>query len=53
MTEKKLISARLSEATRAKLINLMDIYGTQTEVLAVAIDQLWQKHFGKKDGKND
>lgn len=37
---KKQIAIRLSEATLAKLKRLQEIYGTQTEVMAVAIDRL-------------
>lgn len=36
------VNARVSEATRAKLDALTAIYGTQAEVLAVAIDRLYQ-----------
>ena len=36
------VNARISEATRAKLNALTAIYGTQAEVLAVAIDRLYQ-----------
>lgn len=36
------VNARVSDATRAKLDALTAIYGTQAEVLAVAIDRLYQ-----------
>jgi len=38
------LNARISTATRTKLDSLTAIYGTQAEVLAVAIDRLWQDH---------
>ena len=34
-------SFRLSEATHEKLVALAKVYGTQSEVLAVAIDRLY------------
>lgn len=39
------LNARISTATRAKLDDLTEAYGTQAEVLAVAIDRLWRDHF--------
>jgi hypothetical protein len=47
--KKRQVNARVSDATRTKLDELTAIYGTQAEALAVAIDRLWQEHFGKKD----
>ena len=38
---KRQVNARVSEATREKLIALTAVYGTQAEVLAVAIDRLY------------
>jgi hypothetical protein len=38
---KQQLNARISEATRAKLDQLTEIYGTQSEVLAVAVERLW------------
>lgn len=40
---KQLISIRISDATRAKLDQLATRYGTQTEVVAVALDRLYQQ----------
>lgn len=40
MTAKQLISARLSPATRQRLDDLVTAYGTQAEVIAVAVDRL-------------
>jgi len=37
------VNARISEATRAKLDALTVLYGTQAEVVAVAIDRLHQE----------
>ena len=42
------VNARVSEATRKKLDELTAVYGTQAEVLAVAIDQLYIITFGKR-----
>ena len=42
---KNQVNARLSEATRTKLDALTAIYGTQAEVLAVAVDRLHSYHF--------
>jgi len=36
------ISIRISHATREKLLRLAECYGTQAEVIAVAIDRLHQ-----------
>ena len=41
--KKKRFSAWLSVATREKLLELAERYGTQTEVIAVAIDHLYQQ----------
>jgi hypothetical protein len=38
-------NARISTATRSKLDDLTEVYGTQAEVLAVAIDRLWREHY--------
>lgn len=38
------LNARISPATREKLDELTSAYGTQAEVLAVAIDRLYQSH---------
>ena len=45
---KKLISLRISEATAEKLTRLQDRYGTQTEVVAVAIDRLERAEFSDR-----
>lgn len=42
--KKQLISIRVSDATRAKLDALAAVYGTQAEVIAVAVDRLYQEH---------
>lgn len=39
---KKLISIRVSQATREKLDDLALRYGTQAEAVAVALHHLWQ-----------
>jgi hypothetical protein len=44
---KQQVNARVSEATRQKLDELTTLYGTQAEVLAVAIDRLWHQHYEK------
>ena len=41
--KKQLISIRVSDATREKLDTLAAHYGTQAEVVAVAIDRLHQE----------
>lgn len=41
------LNARISEATRAKLDALTVVYGTQAEVLAVAIDRLYSATFAQ------
>lgn len=46
---KKQISIRASQATIAKIKALQDKYGTQTEVLAVAIDRLYQQELCKNE----
>lgn len=38
------LNARISLATRDKVDTLTSVYGTQAEVLAVAIDRLYQSH---------
>lgn len=43
---KQQLNARISDATRDKLDALTAIYGTQAEVIAVAIDRLYQKEQG-------
>lgn len=40
MTKTEHISARSSRATKQKLVELMELYGSQAEVLAIAIDHL-------------
>lgn len=50
---KNQVNARLSMATRAKLDALNAIYGTQAEVLAVAIDRLWASHFESRAADAD
>jgi len=40
---KKLIAIRVSQATKQKLDSLIQIHGTQTEAVAVAIDRLHQQ----------
>ena len=40
---KRQISLRISDATDEKLQALAARYGTQTEVVAVAVDRLWQQ----------
>jgi hypothetical protein len=44
----KAICVRLSQVTDEKLKQLIDRYGTQTQAIAFAIDELWQKEFGGK-----
>ena len=39
------VNARISTATRSKLNDLTEVYGTQAEALAVAIDRLWREHY--------
>lgn len=48
MGEKKRLSLWISLATRDKLMALADRYGTQTEVLAVAIDRMHREEFGEE-----
>lgn len=43
MTGKKRFSAWISPATREKILALQERYGTQAEVLAVAIDRLYAR----------
>ena len=43
MTAKTSIGLRVSPATLAKLRELAELHGTQTEVVAVAIDRLHQQ----------
>lgn len=45
---KKQIAIRASRATIAKIKELQKKYGTQTEVMAVAIDRLCQNEMGNK-----
>jgi len=45
MTPKTQTNARISAATRSKLDDLTEVYGTQAEALAVAIDRLWREHY--------
>lgn len=42
---KSQVNARISTATREKLDKLTELYGTQAEVLAVAIDRLYTATF--------
>lgn len=39
---KRQTTFRLSDGTRRKLDELTDLYGTRTEVVAVAVDRLYQ-----------
>ena len=48
---KQQVNVRVSNATRAKLDELITIYGTQAEAVAVAIDRLWMAH--SKQPAND
>lgn len=50
---KNQVNARLSAATREKLDALTALYGTQAEVLAVAIDRLWSSHFESRGVEQD
>ena len=43
MAKEAHISARASMATKKKLMELKELYGTQGEVLVVAIDRLYQQ----------
>lgn len=44
---KQLISIRVSDATKAKLDTLIAQHGTQTEVIALAIDRMYREEKGK------
>lgn len=46
---KKQVNIRMSDATRAKLDELVERYGTQAEAVAVAIDRLYQQE--RKESK--
>ncbi len=50
---KNQVNARISIATRTKLDALTAIYGTQAEVLAVALDRLWSSHFESRGVEQD
>lgn len=50
---KNQVNARLSTATRTKLDALTNVYGTQAEVFAVAIDRLWASHFESRGVEQD
>ena len=40
-------TVRMSDATRAKLDRLTTVHGTQTEVIALAIDRMYREEKGK------
>lgn len=42
------IATRIGSATKEKIMALAEIYGTQTAAFTVAIDRLYQQHFGDK-----
>lgn len=43
MAKTERITARASVATKRKLMELMELYGSQAEVLTVAIDHLYRE----------
>ena len=46
---KKAITIRVSKSAYEKLLQLAELHGTQTEAVAFAIENLWQKEVeGKK-----
>ena len=49
---KKQVNVRVSEATREKLDFLTSRYGTQTEVVAVAIDRLYADYLRRGESVN-
>jgi len=49
MMTKKLIAIRVSQATKAKLDDLAQLYGTQTEAVAVALDRLHSQSIGTSE----
>jgi hypothetical protein len=51
MSKTERISARASVATKEKLLKLTERYGSQSEVLAVAIDRLYVQEFGETSEK--
>lgn len=50
---KRRYSCWLSEATREKLVALAKGYGTQAEVIAVAIDRLYTQEIGQRSEAGD
>lgn len=47
---KKAITIRVSKAAYEKLLQLAELHGTQTEAIAFALENLWQKEVkGKKN----
>lgn len=45
---KKAITIRVSQLAYEKLLQLAKLHGTQTEAIAFAIENLWQKEIGVK-----
>ena len=46
---KKVITIRMSQIAYEKMLQLAKLHGTQTEAVAFAIENLWQKEIEKKD----
>jgi hypothetical protein len=44
---KKSITIRVSKAAYEKLLQLAELHGTQTETIAFALENLWQKEIGQ------
>lgn len=47
MAKGERVSVRASIATREKLLKLVERYGSQGEVVAIAIDRLYRQEFGE------
>lgn len=47
---KKVLCIRVSESAYQKLLALVKLHGTQTEAIAFAVEHLWQKEIGEKNG---
>jgi hypothetical protein len=45
---KKVLCIRASALVYQKLLDLVKLHGTQTEAVAFAIENLWQKEIGAK-----
>ncbi len=46
---KKAITIRVSQLAYKKLLQLAELHGTQTEAIAFALENLWQKEIGVKN----